>query len=205
MVLRVASVPRTTNPLLLDDFLVIMAGYELTYVVLTLVALHRTSADDADRAVGAMPPGSWTRRWVTFTDPGVGAALSVGLLAMTAAVVVLPQAATLESRYSSGVLVALSVTLIAGAWATMVLTYAVDYMRRDRRSGGLEFPGTEPPAFADYLYFALSVGTTFGTTDVTITSTDVRRTVTGQALVAFVFNTVIIALSVGSIAGLAAG
>jgi uncharacterized membrane protein len=189
---------------LADDVLVIMAGYQLTYVVLTLAVFAGTTADDADRAAAVMPPGTWVRRWIAATEPGAGAALTVGLLAMAAAVVVLPQASTLDSRFSPGALALLCVALIATAWATMVVTYSVDYLRRDRQEGGLDFPGPDRTTFADYLYFSLAVGTTFGTTDVTVTSTAVRRTVTGQALVAFVFNTVIISLSVGSIAALAA-
>ena len=188
---------------LLDDLLVIMAVYQVAYVVLTHAALAGGTAQEVDRAVAAMPMGSWVGRWVTGTEPGAGAALGVSVLAMAAAVAVLPQAGTLDSRFPPAALTAVCVLLIASAWAVEVTTYAVDYMRRDRTGGGLEFPGDAAPVFADYLYLAVAVGTTFGTTDVTVTSTAIRRTITGHALVAFVFNTVIISLSVGSVAALA--
>lgn len=64
---------------------------------------------------------------------------------------------------------------------------------------GLDFPGQSTPGFVDYLYFAASVATTFGTTDVQITSSRLRRAVTGHSVVTFVFNTVTIALLVAAL------
>ena len=66
--------------------------------------------------------------------------------------------------------------------------------RRDRATPGCSSPAPTPPQFLDYLYFAVSVATTFGTTDVNVTNRVLRRTVTGQAVLAFAFNTVILAL-----------
>ena len=48
----------------------------------------------------------------------------------------------------------------------------------------------------DYLYFAIAVQSTFGTTDVNVTTRDIRRTVMVHNCLAFVFNSVIIALIV---------
>ncbi|MGX1507891.1 UNVERIFIED_CONTAM: hypothetical protein RKD43_006516 [Streptomyces graminofaciens] len=50
-------------------------------------------------------------------------------------------------------------------------------------------------------YFALSVRTTFGTTDVTVMSRELRRTVAANATIAFVFNTVIVAGMVAALDG----
>lgn len=61
----------------------------------------------------------------------------------------------------------------------------------DRRDGDEGQHG-----FADYFYFSLTVATTFGATDVDVMTTRMRRTVTGHAALAFLFNTVIIALLV---------
>lgn len=35
--------------------------------------------------------------------------------------------------------------------------------------GGLDFPGDDEPGLIDFAYFAMAVGTTFGSTDVTVT------------------------------------
>ncbi len=43
------------------------------------------------------------------------------------------------------------------------------------------------------MYFALSVMTTLGTTDVMVTSHEMRRTVAANSVIAFVFNTITVA------------
>lgn len=51
------------------------------------------------------------------------------------------------------------------------------------------------------MYFALSVMTTFGTTDVTVLSREMRRTVAANAVIAFVFNTITVASVVAALNG----
>ena len=63
-------------------------------------------------------------------------------------------------------------------------------------AGGLEFPGDEPPDYWDFFYFALVLGMTFQVSDVQITSRNLRRLATAHGLLGFLFNTVILALSV---------
>jgi uncharacterized membrane protein len=53
----------------------------------------------------------------------------------------------------------------------------------------------------DFAYFAFTLGMTFQTSDVTISSRVVRRWVLGHAVLAFVFNTVILAMAVGLLGG----
>lgn len=54
----------------------------------------------------------------------------------------------------------------------------------------------EHPVFSDYVYQSLTVATSVATSDADITSRSMRRLVSGNAVVAFVFNTVIVALLV---------
>ena len=61
---------------------------------------------------------------------------------------------------------------------------------------GLEFPGDLPPDYWDFFYFALVLGMTFQVSDVEITSRKLRRLATAHGLLGFLFNTVILALSV---------
>lgn len=187
----------------LDSLVVSLATYQVVYVLLTLATYLPASPETVRRAGHAMPRRGAVHRWLLVAEPGAGAALSVGTGALLTAVVVLPQAERLPSALPPGVLVAAGLTLVVTAWLTMVLTYAVDYLRRDVTAGGLRFPGDGPRVFSDYLYVAVSVGTTFGTTDVEVTSPALRRTVTGHALAGFAFNAVIVAVSVASIVALA--
>ena len=106
-------------------------------------------------------------------------------------------------RRSQGVdvFVAATATLVVTAWVTVAVTYAADCARRHTASPALDFPGEPATGFADYLHFSLSVSTTFGSTDVTVTSASGRRVVLVHGLVAFVFNTVVLALLVSALLG----
>jgi len=89
---------------------------------------------------------------------------------------------------------ALSAAVVTTSWLVTVVSYAVHYARIAATVGGLTFPGDEGVAFWDCVYLATQVQTTFSSSDVTIETTLTRRIVTGHTLVAFAFNTVIIAL-----------
>lgn len=77
------------------------------------------------------------------------------------------------------------------------LHYAHEYYAEHRGAGGgLCFPGDTEPDYWDFLYFAFSIGTATQVSDVGVTSRAIRRTVTAHAIVAFVFNVTLIALTV---------
>jgi uncharacterized membrane protein len=62
--------------------------------------------------------------------------------------------------------------------------------------GGLDFPRTARPKGWDFLYFATVIGMTAQTADIGITTTRMRRIVLVHSIVAFFFNTVIVAAAV---------
>ena len=68
--------------------------------------------------------------------------------------------------------------------------------------GGLQFPSNDQPDYFDLLYFSVVIGMTFQVSDVQVTSRKLRRLVTLHGLLSFLFNTVIIALTVNIAAGL---
>ena len=86
------------------------------------------------------------------------------------------------------------------------LHYAHDYYRpstkQEQGTGGLRFPDDEEPDYWDFFYFATSIGATSQTSDVSITSKSLRRTVAFQAILAFIFNTAVVAFSINLAASL---
>jgi uncharacterized membrane protein len=69
--------------------------------------------------------------------------------------------------------------------------------------GGLEFPGDDKePDYLDFVYFSFVVGMTFQVSDVEISSKKLRRLAWVHGLIAFAFNTAIVALSINVISGL---
>lgn len=74
--------------------------------------------------------------------------------------------------------------------------YAHDYYAGETDRGGLKFPSDEPPDYWDFLYFAANLGAAAQTSDVAITSARMRRFVLGHTILAFLFNTTILALAI---------
>jgi len=72
----------------------------------------------------------------------------------------------------------------------------------EKKGSGLEFPGDEEPDFVDFAYFSFVLGMTFQVSDVEISDRKIRRLSLLHSLIAFIFNTVIVALTINAIAGL---
>lgn len=128
----------------------------------------------------------------------------MGALASLAAITLELQAArqSHDTRY-----VLLALATVAGSWLLLPvefgLAYASLYHRQGKGSHGLEFPGDdEAPDYADFLYFSITVAATSQTSDVVVSAKHMRRLVLLQALIAFVFNTGVLALSINILAGL---
>ncbi len=102
------------------------------------------------------------------------------------------------------VLAALTVFL---SWTFLHTIYAVHYAHEyysgpdDQCAGGLEFPGHEPPDYWDFMYYSFVIGTACATADVNTTCRRMRRITALHCIVAFFFNTTILALTVNIGAG----
>jgi uncharacterized membrane protein len=103
----------------------------------------------------------------------------------------------------------LALVTVALSWLFVHVIFAFHYAhvfyspgeKGDR--GGLLFPGDDPePDYWDFLHFSLIIGVASQTADVQITDRGIRRTSTVHSLTAFVFNTVVVALTVNMAVGL---
>lgn len=68
--------------------------------------------------------------------------------------------------------------------------------------GGIEFPTKQDPDYLDFAYFSFVIGMTFQVSDVTVSSRAIRRFVLMHSLISFAFNTIIVALTINTLAGL---
>lgn len=78
---------------------------------------------------------------------------------------------------------------------------APDADAKSNERGGLDFPNSTFPDYLDFAYFAFVLGMTFQVSDVQITSRSMRRLALLHGLLSFVYNTVIVALSINIISG----
>ena len=109
-----------------------------------------------------------------------------------------------------GLHIGLAAATIVSAWFFIHLTYAFHYAheyfaepgRPAAERGGLAFPGTEHPDYYDFLYFSYVIGVACQTADVNISSPAMRRVALVQCVLAFFFNSAVLALTINIAAGL---
>jgi uncharacterized membrane protein len=107
--------------------------------------------------------------------------------------------------------VAIAIATIVLSWSFMntmfALHYAHEFYRNvspDRPRGGLMFPGRNQPDYWDFLYFSFVIGMTFQVSDVQIEDHKMRRTVMLHGLLAFLFNVLVLSLTINIVGGLIA-
>jgi uncharacterized membrane protein len=107
--------------------------------------------------------------------------------------------------------IALAFGTVLASWLVVQMIFALHYAHEyygvdeddgARDAGGLEFPGHEDPDYWDFLHFSIIIGVACATADVNFTSKGLRQLGTVHSLVAFAFNTVIVALTINLLAGL---
>ncbi|MEI7761898.1 MAG: DUF1345 domain-containing protein [Comamonadaceae bacterium] len=104
--------------------------------------------------------------------------------------------------------IGLALLTIVSSWAftqvMFALHYAHDYYASELRGqpGGLEFPGGHAPDYGDFLYFSCVIGTSGQTADVSFCNRTMRRTGLAHCVLAFFFNTTLLALTINIASGL---
>jgi len=128
--------------------------------------------------------------------------IGAGVASLLADAFTLAQASRAHAP-ARGLLTALALVSVALAWASVHTVYALRYARvyYTPPDGGIDFHG-ERPDYADFAYLALTIGMTFQVSDTDLTGKRVRRIALRHALTSYVFGTVIVAITVSSVAAL---
>ena len=96
--------------------------------------------------------------------------------------------------------IALAGGTVLTSWAFIqvmfALHYAHDYYAAvcHSRAAGLQFPGEEQPDYGDFFYFAAVIGTSGQTADVSFATKAMRRIGSMHCILAYLFNTTVLAL-----------
>ena len=115
-----------------------------------------------------------------------------------------------EHGLVKGLRVALAFGTVLASWMFVQMIFALHYAHEfygegedgEAHRGGLLFPGDDTPDYWDFLHFGAVIGVAAQTADVAFASKSMRRTGTVHCLVAFIFNTVVLALTINLLAGL---
>lgn len=104
---------------------------------------------------------------------------------------------------------ALAGVTVITSWMFVHFIFALHYAHvyYDKHQGGLyeglDIPGHEPvPDYWDFLYFSFIIGTSAQTADININRRHMRRIALVHCIIAFFFNTTVLALAINAAAGL---
>lgn len=190
-----ANLSGTTRAIIAWDFGAVvylaLAGY-----LFASEHLDRMAADAA-----AQEEGEWTIFWLTV------AAVTFSFAAIVGEFAGITKDMPAAQRNLHLLLVAITLFV---SWlmthTTFAFRYAHEFYQVDPDgsgiSGGLEFPGEKRPDYLDFMYFALVLGMTFQVSDVQITARKFRRLAAAHGLLGFLYNAIIVALTVNLAAGL---
>jgi uncharacterized membrane protein len=175
-----------------------------TYFALSAIIVARATPQSLKYNAKATDEGKFLILVLTM----LAAAASIG--AITAHLAAAPELHGIAKVFHVG----LAATTIVTSWLLIHLVFAFHYAHEyydefettpgkpaDLR-GGLVFSETHNPDYYDFLYFSYIVGTSAQTADVAISSRAMRRTVLVHSILAFLFNSAVLALTINLVAGL---
>lgn len=156
------------------------------------------------KLIRARSPDAIRRRAAELDQAG-SAVLPIALIAALASVVIVVGEAVTAVQAEAATNAILTLTTVALSWTFIHLIFALHYAHEFYASrpeggdtGGLVFPGEDEPDYWDFLHFSLIIGVACQTADIQIASRPLRRLSTLHSVLAFLFNTVILALAVNS-------
>ncbi len=103
--------------------------------------------------------------------------------------------------------IGLAALTVSTAWLFVQTIFALHYaheyqLQHSAKSPSLLFPGNEAPDYFDFLYVSCVIGTSGQTADVAFASRRMRRVGLLHCILAFVFNTTLLALTINIAASL---
>lgn len=174
----------------------LIVGFDLAALVFLATSLPLWLQDHADRA-----------RARSLRDDGGRVLLLLTMVAVLGATLVAlwqvaePQGARTLWQVAAN----LGTLMLVWLFANTVLAFHYAHLYYDqhngRDAGGILFPGTDAPVFADFVYFSFIIGMTAQTADLTITARRLRRVATLHGLCAFAFNLLVLAFCINILSG----
>jgi uncharacterized membrane protein len=170
-------------------------GSSLTLLLVSWLLIVRETPEQTKKRAAQEDPGRRLLRAISLT----ASIASLGSVA-----VAMRKADSLWDTHQ--VLVVLSLIAAVSAWLLTHTSYALHYAHLyyrddDDGEGGLDFPGKQDPSGLDFAYFSFTIGMCYQVSDVSIESRRLRQATLGHALLSFVFNTAVLALTINLVTG----
>jgi uncharacterized membrane protein len=166
------------------------AGWIVTATVYLIWAWTNTaamSAEAIERVVQQMRPGRGPTDTIVLVS-SIASLAGVGYLL----------AASTAKGPDAAIAAVVGFCSVVASWLAVHTVYTLRYavLYYTEPVGGIEFEDDDRPTFADFAYVAFSIAVTYGVTDTALRSRSLRVTALQQAMVSYLFGTVILAITV---------
>jgi uncharacterized membrane protein len=175
----------------------IILGFDVAAALFLATSVPLWLAADADNARAAAIRDDGGRFLLLLSATAVLSVITVALTRMMQ-----------DMHQMTGLQFSAVICTLVLAWmfANLVFSYHYAQMYYDQKdgddAGGISLPDNSEPVFADFVYFAFTIGMTCQTADIAINSRRIRRVATLQGLFAFFFNLGVLALCVNVLSGI---
>ncbi|WP_231882154.1 DUF1345 domain-containing protein [Brevibacterium casei] len=186
---------------LIEIFLIGWPVYALVYLLWTHAGLKDLT--ESELVVHSRWAIARRRQWLSILF-GSGGAVSWTIIAASVAILLNVYLITVGDE-ASGMAAVLGLANVVASWAVMVYSFALEYMRLDLREGGssaarqLEFDMGGDRVFGDYLTFSVLSSTMTAALPGKAITRAGWRLVRTNVIVAFAFNSVVVATLVSMI------
>lgn len=213
MAKKVSPRKRFVPPLFLWFFVALTIGWIAGFVFLTWERALLLGFDFAALVFFVRTSSAFRRSTVELRKiASENDANRVQLLVVSFVLTIVILAAMVSMMAQPGKIEPLDKAIIAGSlvfvWVFGNLVYTLHYAHLYYSSddggkdcAGLDFPGDHrEPDFADFVYFAFTLGVAVQTSDVQVTSPHFRKVVTAHCVAGFFFNLGVLALTINVLA-----
>jgi uncharacterized membrane protein len=141
--------------------------------------------------------------WVAVREDGSRPVRDVVLLTVSIGTLATVSSVIFRAHHDPVLQTVLGVVAIVASWLVVNTIFTLRYTRLyyTEPRGGLVFDQLDDPTVRDFAYVAFTIGMTFQVSDTALCTTEIRTTALRHALMSFVFNTVILAVTVNILAG----
>lgn len=182
-------------------YLHILAGWCAAAVVFLGLALWAIFTSDAP-ATSQLATREDPSRVLSGVTVLIGSVISLGgVISLLSRVPALQKAG---HGSEATMLTALGLSCVALSWLMIQVVYTFRYTHLYFQApvGGIDFHSQRTPDYRDFFYLAVTMGMTFQVSDTNLSQKAIRRSVLGHGLTAFLFNTILVALTINVVAGL---
>jgi uncharacterized membrane protein len=182
-----------------------LVGWDLLALIFLsrqLCSMRRgRTAVDADAETGANTAPAWLlpQRLMRLR---FGALIVASAAGLSSGLLIVAIDADDHGTWYEWIIRLLAAVTVVLAWLILHTGYAMHYANIYFASGeGIAFPGTRTPNFLDFAYFAFTIGATFATSDVEISSRRVRHAVIWHSVLSFFYNAAVLGIAIGAFTG----